>query len=169
LLSPVLLVLLAAGSVSGNEGNAGMESTVSVQPDRPSTQTTKDAIDPCALVTKAEAEEALGAPVGEAEKPKEANIPPSLATCRYVAKSGQHVSVLTITVRIGSSPSESKSGFESTKEMFTGAQPVPGIGDDAFWFGDQLNVLKGKVYLIIGGVERDKAAALAQTALKRLK
>jgi hypothetical protein len=77
------------------------------------------------------------------------------------------MSVLTITVRTGSSPSESKSGFESTKEMFEDAEAVPGIGDDAFWIGDQLNILKGNVYLIIGGVPQDKAKTLAQKALGR--
>src|SRR5687768_16486354 len=44
-----------------------------------------------ALVTSEEATQALGAAVGPAERPKEANHPPRMATCRYVAPPGNGV------------------------------------------------------------------------------
>jgi hypothetical protein len=58
------------------------------------------AIDPCALVTKAEVDEALGATSTE-ERPSEANYPPTLVTCRYTAPRGAGVAVMTVMVRTG--------------------------------------------------------------------
>ena len=126
-------------------------------------------IDPCALVTKAEAEEALGAPVGEAERPSEANIPPHLSSCRYTARRGAALAILTLMVRTGYGGSESKTGFESAKQQFPGAEAVAGIGEDAFFLGNQLNILQGNVYLTIGGdFDLETAKTLGQRALQRI-
>jgi hypothetical protein len=141
--------------------SSGKEVKSSTQTSRPRSR---------ALVTKAEAEEALGGPVGKLERPPEANIPPRLTTCRYVAQRGRGVAVMTVMVRMGYSGDESRLGFQSAKEQFAEAQATPGIGDDAFWVGNQLNILQGNVYLIIGGdLELDKAKILGQRALERLR
>ncbi len=162
LLSLGVLFLLGACSPSGDKKSSGKEVKSSTQ--------TSNVIDPCALVTKAEAEEALGGPVGKLERPPEANIPPRLTTCRYVAQRGRGVAVITVMVRMGYSGDESRLGFQSAKEQFAEAQAAPGIGDDAFWVGNQLNILQGNVYLIIGGdLELDKAKILGQRALARLR
>ena len=125
-------------------------------------------IDPCALVTAAEAADALGAQSAEPDRPAAANIPPGLVTCRYVAQRGQGVAVLTVMVRTGSE-SESRIGFESAREQFAAAQPAEGLGDDAFVLGDQLHVRKGPVHLQISGdIPGDVARRLAETALGRL-
>jgi hypothetical protein len=125
-------------------------------------------IDPCSLVTQAEAGAALGASAGAGERPTEANLPPRLATCRYIAPRGQGLAVMTVMVRQGERESESRIGFDQAKSQFPGAETVPGLGENAFWFGNQLNVLQGRVYLnITGDFDLATARQLAATALQR--
>ena len=159
-----LAVCLCAGCGGGSEESAqgdvasGQESSASAGGD----------IDPCALVTAAEAETVLEGPVGAGERPKEANFPPRLVTCRYVAKRGDRVAVMTVMVRRGDTDSEARIGFTQSKEQFPGAEAVSGLGQDAFWIGNQLNVLQGRDYLNIGGdFDRATAQQLAATALRR--
>ena len=126
-------------------------------------------IDPCALVTKEEAEKALGAPVREAERPSEANIPPRLFTCRYVAEKGDALAVMTVMVRRGYSESEARTGFQSSRELFPDAQDVPGLGDQSYWALNDLNIRRGDTHLVIGGdLDLETARSLGQTALQRL-
>jgi hypothetical protein len=127
-------------------------------------------LDPCALVTSAEATQALGAAVGPAERPKEANYPPRMATCRYVAPRGQGVAVMSVLVQRSDTADQARRGFQSAKEQFPGAAGVPGLGDDAFAVANQLNVLKGTVYLnITGDFDLATSKTLAQSALERLR
>ena len=128
-----------------------------------------EAIDPCSLVTRAEAGEALGGTAGEPERPAEANIPPVLATCRYTAPRGSAVAVMTVMVRRSADESESRIGFEQARDQFNGAEAVAGLGENAFWIGNQLHVLQGPVYLnITGDFDLTTARDLAATALQRL-
>lgn len=127
-------------------------------------------IDPCALVTSAEATDALGAAVGPAERPKEANYPPRMVTCRYVAPRGQGVAVMSVLIQQSDTASEARLGFQSAKEQFPGAAAVPGLGDDAFAMANQLNVLQGRIYLnITGDFDLATSRTLAQSALQRLR
>ena len=127
-----------------------------------------DATDPCTLVTVEEAAQALGAPA-QADRPREANIPPRLATCRYTADRDPALAVMTVMVRQGYSDSEAKTGFESAREQFAQAEAVNGLGDQAFQLGDQLHVLSGVTHLTIAGdIERAAARSLAEQALGRL-
>jgi Protein of unknown function (DUF3558) len=145
--------------------------------DKPSSAATQAApqvssagLDPCALVTSAEATQALGAAVGPAERPKEANHPPRMATCRYVASHGQGVAVMSVLVQLSDTANQAQRGFQSAKEQFPGAEVVPGLGDDAFAVANQLNVLKGTVYLnITGDFDLATSKTLAQSALERLR
>ncbi len=137
----------------------------------PQTQGSSDApeIDPCTLVTGDEAGSVLGASVAEGQRPSEANIPPRLVTCRYVAQRGEGMAVLTVMVRSSTNADEATTGFGMARDQYEGAQPVDGVGDEAFWLGNQLNVLEGPEYLIIGGdVELAQAKVLARQALQRL-
>jgi hypothetical protein len=157
--SAALGLTLLLSACGGNDGDSALTSA-----DLRAT----GAIDPCTLVSAEEAQAALGGPAGEPERPPEANIPPRLATCRYVAQRGQGVAVLTITTHIGSHAQESKIGFEAAREPFPDAQRIPDVADDAFWIGDQLHVLSEEIHFIIGGVELDRAKALAGSVLERL-
>ena len=126
--------------------------------------------DPCALVTSAEASQALGAAVGPAERPREANFPPRMTTCRYVAPRGQGVAVMTVLVQRSDTADQARRGFQSAKEQFPAATTVAGLGDDAFAMANQLNVLQGTVYLnITGDFDEATAKTLAQAALQRLR
>lgn len=112
---------------------------------------------------------ALGGSVAEAERPSAANLPPRLVTCRYVAQRGPGVAVMSVMVRRGERDSESRIGFEQAREQFPEAQGVDGLGESAFWYGNQLNVLQGRVCLnITGDFDLATASALASTALERL-
>jgi hypothetical protein len=125
------------------------------------------AIDPCALVTQAEADKALGGGAKQ-ERPGEANIPPNLVTCRYMAPRGEGLAVMTVMVRTGYSENEARSGFQGTRELGE-TETVTGLGDEAFWLADQLYVLKGVRSLTLAGdVERTTAEELARTAVNRL-
>ncbi len=127
-------------------------------------------VDPCSLVTSAEASEALGATAGPGERPKEANHPPRMVTCRYTAPRGQGVAVMTVLVQQSDTPSQARTGFQSAKAQFPGAEAVPGLGDEAFAMANQLNVLQGTRYLnITGDFDLATAKTLAQRALQRLR
>ena len=126
------------------------------------------AFDPCVLVTRAEADQALG---GDAavERPPEGNPAPNLATCRYTAQRGPGVAVLTVMVRTGYSENEAKTQFDGTKALGQ-AQPVANLGDDAFWLADQLWVLHGtRALTISGSIDKATGEGLARQAVARLK
>ena len=76
---------------------------------------------------------------------------------------------MSLIVRHGYSDAEAQSGFQATREVMPGADSVAGLGDDAFWLADQLNVLVGRRQLTLAG-DFDKATAerLARTAVSRL-
>jgi hypothetical protein len=164
---PGARALLAAACFLAGCGGSGQSPAETVKAG--ASPAASAAIDPCALVTKSEAETALGGAVAEAERPPEANIPARLATCRYVAQRGQAVAVMTVMVRQGESESESRIGFGQARDQFPAAEAVTGLGMDAFWIGNQLNVLQGRVYLnITGDFDQATARMLAATALTRL-
>jgi hypothetical protein len=126
------------------------------------------ALDPCTLVTRAEADQALGA-ASTPERPGEANIPPRLLTCRYTAPRGQGLAVMTVMVRAGYSDAEAKTTFQGMREVGP-TQPVAGLGDDAFWLADQLWILKGTRSISVSGdLDHATGEALARKALERLK
>ena len=165
LLGTAVLALLLLAGCGGTNGAAssGGASTQSAQQTQKTTDKTKPSsveIDPCSLVTKAEVEQALGVGVGQPEKPPEAPF-----SCRYTGEKGQGLAVLVVLVR----PGTTKSAFESVKEQFPGAENVSGAGDDAFFIGNQLNVLKGDTYLNVGGdASLEALQSLTQKALGRL-
>ena len=72
-------------------------------------------------------------------------------------------------VRRSDSDNEAQTGFQFARDQLPGAAPVAGLGDQAFALDNQLNVLRGRVYLnITGDVDLATARALAETALERL-
>ena len=153
----------------GGSGGAPADNASSAAA-QPAPQVSSTGLDPCALVTSAEATQALGAAVGPAERPKEANHPPRMATCRYVAPRGQGVAVMSVLVQRSDTADQARRGFQSAKEQFPGAAVVPGLGDDAFAIANQINVLQGTVYLnITGDFDLATSKTLAQSALERLR
>jgi Protein of unknown function (DUF3558) len=170
-MSLVTLVLCLSCFLSACGGSeAPPANNASSAATQPAPQVSSAGLDPCALVTSVEATQALGAAVGPAERPKEANHPPRMATCRYVAPRGQGVAVMSVLVQLSDTANQARRGFQAAKEQFPGATVVPGLGDDAFAMANQLNVLKGTVYLnITGDFDLETSKTLAQSALQRLR
>jgi len=140
-------------------------------------------LDACSLLTKAEVEAGVGRPVLAPQKEEAAN----LVICNYgdptaPTLQGRPLSqVLSISVFVGSdaqyyagAAAQARDSFEQGRKNAASVQPVPGLGDDAYW--DQvfrtLNVLKGKyevevtVGSDVGGME--VARAFAAKVLPRL-
>jgi hypothetical protein len=145
---------------------------------------TNEDIDACALVTTAEAAEALGVATAEADRPSAANIEtrsPSysggddivirLRTCRFTGERGPAIAVLTVMVRQSSDPIESKIGFQGMREAYSEwSTDMPGLGEQAFWV-EGLNVLLGGglQLSISGDIDGETARALASRAMERLR
>ena len=178
LLIPALL-LFGCGQGGDEPGTDGVDEGGAAQ--------AMDDLDPCSLVTAAEAADALGVEATEADRPAEANTEtrtPSysdgddtvvrLRTCRYTGNKGEGVAVLTVMVRHSSSPTEAEMGFESMRSTYAesmGVTDVPGVGDQAFWMSSppSLSVLSGQHQLSVGGdVDAGTARDLAAEALERL-
>jgi hypothetical protein len=162
MILPGLTVLFLVAACKGEERADSASSAAA-------NQTGAD-IDPCQLVTRAEAEQALAA-APDAERPSEANNE-YLATCRYVAPRGEGVVVLAVSV----SRQNGKVGFQNARRMEEEGfkiQSMSGLGDDAFWVADPLHtlyVLEGDTYLSLGGdVQLEQATPLARQALQRLR
>jgi hypothetical protein len=165
-----ILLILSFACLVPASGTGAAEGTTTVGARSSPSAAGQPSNDPCGLVTTEEAGNALGAPVGNPERPKEANFPPRMTTCRYVAKRERGVAVMSIMVRRSDSASEARAGFRAAREQFPKAEAVPGLGDESFWIANQLNVLSGTNYVnITGDVDRETAQSLARSALKRLK
>jgi hypothetical protein len=142
-------------------------------------QSAKGKIDPCALITKAEAEAALGEPVGEPQCDTSAS-PTGQALCvyssstsdRFVQISVTETSAMAETLRVQGESAGTI--YRATKDNYEPVTEVPGIGDDAFWGVPGLHVLKGDVYVCIAVGNTNKpenlelAQGLAEIAVPRL-
>ena len=123
----------------------------------------------CSLLTRDEAAIVLGGPVDQMEASADgANFPQGSGTCDYTNQGGG----LTIKVNF---TQLNKSDFEATMKDLN-AEPVAGVGDAAFWVGNELTILKGTVDLVIfplnltmdAATTLDKAKAIAPQILGRL-
>lgn len=167
------LCILTAPAACGGDGPGDAPGSDARQARSPA-EASGGANDPCALVTRAEAAEVLGAEPEE-ERPSELNND-YLAGCRYVAPRGGSVAVLVVKVSRQNGPI----GFENARrmeELGIEIQPVTGVGDDAFWVEDEmlapagtLYLLRDTIYLDIGGdVRLEEVRPLALRALERLR
>jgi hypothetical protein len=126
-------------------------------------------IDACSLVTKAEVEAAVGAPVTEPQKRQEANQ----TNCEFGdAKAPVFTTRLWVSVTTGASASQAKAEHDMNR-MFVAAdlRPVSGVGDDAFWNSrvTALWVLRGKhQFSIHRAPNPETAKSLALKILHRL-
>ncbi len=131
-------------------------------------QPAKNAINPCTLITKAEAEAAVGAQVGE---PKEDSYPP-LYGCRFEADVLKFVGISLIEFN---DEQQAEEAFQWEIDL-NHYEEVSGIGDRALKpeIGD-ISVLKGKYEVTISMVNDsdkeacyEKAKELAALAISRL-
>jgi len=146
------LLLLAACGGGGEEATPAAQqtrtpaATPSAQQTQAPAETPKPsagAIDPCALVTKADAEAILGRSLGE---PERGTIGP-FETCNY----GEGTFSDNVQVQVSSelyTLSGFDDGMKAAAELVDAeAKPVSGLGDKAYSIGEVLYVQKGDVTL----------------------
>lgn len=146
------------------------------------------AVDPCGLVTLAEAEAALGQAVLPPETRK-TNNPLGQVICFYAATAEDKVRFVQLSLvrDQGMAPQMRQQGysaarlFQDTKALLENPQEVPGLGQAAFFGGSGLkagaglHVLQRDAYLTITVASSDgehnlaQAKLLANKALERLK
>jgi hypothetical protein len=179
--------MLVPALLLGSCGQGGDESGAAGGAEESGAAQAVDDLDPCTLVTAAEAARALGVATAEADRPADGNTEtrtPSysggdetvvrLKTCRYTGSRDQGVAVLTVMARHSSSAAEAETGFESMRSTYAesvGVTDVADVGDQAFWMESppSLWLLRGQYQLSVSGdIDAATARALAAGALGRL-
>jgi hypothetical protein len=191
------LLLILAVAVLSSACNASAPASTSdgqpsVQSPTPTSEpTTQDpapantgGIDACSLLSKADAESILGAPVKDAEHPIEGSEAFTVTSCVYHAdidSSSDKVSLI-VSVSVNGDAQFVKTTFNSDKtsamDMF-GASSVDvlGVGDAAAWTGgsgNYLAVLKGDVFITLrvskyqGDTAPQPVVELAKLVVSRL-
>jgi hypothetical protein len=98
---------------------------------------------PCILITKQEAEQALGEPLGE---PTSGALAGTIS-CGFQPSPDRGV---LISITKGASKEDFEANVKQGAELLHAqAQPVPGVGDEAFWLEPYLIVLKSDVFFRI--------------------
>lgn len=162
----VALILLACGDDGG--GSDAPASTA--QAGRTgSAQPTPSPVDPCKLVTKAEAEATAGKALQDGVTPAGARG----LLCEFRAK--ETVPPSYVRVAVNQTPSEelARAAFENLRksQIDPPLQEVTGVGDEAVWMPGfkQLNVRKGRTIVAISGEGSiDAMKILAEKAFSRL-
>jgi hypothetical protein len=141
-------------------------------------------LDSCALLTQADAEALLGAPVAAPSADQFGGDDPqderAAAQCLYHT-SGEDYKSVSVLVRRGAPGEDARTGLQqirSTNAPGGTFDPVAGLGDDALWNhggdDDQLNAAKGR-FLVIASADLGKGVptleiskAAAERVLARL-
>ncbi|MHB1042081.1 MAG: hypothetical protein ACYC0Q_04505 [Eubacteriales bacterium] len=176
---PALLIfcvlLFAAGCGGSGKGVVPQDKTEGKK------DSAKVLISPCALLTKVEAEAALGEQVKEPES-RDTKNPLGQKICLYspVSDKSENFIQLSLVQNEGMTNTLREQGYnveqlyKETKENLAEVKPVSGIGDEAFWGTNGLHILKGNVYLNISVGNTSKpenlelAKDLARKAVDRL-
>ena len=150
-----------------------------VQPEAQSAQTASDdseAIDACSLISKAEAEEAVGLTFQDPESTPYDPVSKS-SECKFQTTdtSGGIASAGGLQVR-AERLSNPAANFAGLRELLGEGEEVSGVGDEAFYVASQLFVLSGthQVHVTVslfgnrGDERRDVAVKVAETILPRL-
>ncbi len=160
---------------------ASTTTTVAVDP------VTGNPIDPCSLLTTDEISAAMQTPVHEPVAGPQHGLPNPLGqrTCTWSTSESppRSLSVSVVTTqgaKLGGASGgdyTARSLFDDTKPLAEGVEPIPSLGDDAFFgavAGVQVSVVEGDVFLSVtvpfGLTDADAAAvrALAPAAVGRL-
>jgi hypothetical protein len=115
---------------------------------------------PCDLLTKAEAETLLKEAVSDGQTGK--GVMPAVSTCKYSFK--KKGATYGVTIKVATTDALRQEGFyNSAKDVFTRQKKarmlsedtakqmkaVPGLGDEAFWNGNDLWIIKGDYFVNI--------------------
>jgi len=126
-------------------------------------------IDPCALLTKAQIQAAVGQTVGDGKSNANAN-PAVGTTCQYVVGDYGAFSILVKAAGPGETAEKMMAELEKRK---TPVADAPGIGDRSFFSSPgygmlQLNTFEGSWYLIITMLVPGATEAAQKTAAEKL-
>lgn len=113
-------------------------------------------LEPCELISKAEAEEIMGTALKEGQYSENTVVGQKI--CLYEAAESGSFAFLQISLtqdafmapKVIAAGQSAKTIFSSIKEAFPDRESVGGIGDDAFLATPGLHLLKGDYYLTIG-------------------
>jgi hypothetical protein len=137
-------------------------------PAQPLTPAGVKKVDPCALVSKADIEQAVGSSAGD-PKPNASNA----AVCDFKVGDYGTVGLMTQRSRPGETPDKI---IAELKKRNIPVSNAPGIGDRSFFtspgYGmNQLNTFKGSNYLIITllipGAGEEKQKAIAEKVMRK--
>lgn len=121
-----LLALMAAACSGGATSNPAATGTPLTNATAAASAGASGSADPCALVTSAEAQAAIGVPVATV-KPKDEG---GEQVCEYTSADGRTSLVVTLYDRVGD-------GEDTTSfELAFAGQPVSGVGSDARFNAD---------------------------------
>ncbi|MCC6387264.1 MAG: hypothetical protein IT302_07785 [Dehalococcoidia bacterium] len=167
----------SAGSAgSGSSGGTTNVSTRGSSSGSGASSSSSGAIKACALVTKADAERALGEPVNAGEEHPGRN---NTSECTYNSTGNYGANV--VFVYAGKGPNE-RPAYDLAKRTLSRPEAISGIGDDAFAINldapvTQVHFVKGDSYVTVAIThlqlpqpERaQRARALAATVLANLR
>lgn len=163
-------IVAALAVACGNDSGVDDEPASTAQAGRTGTTlATPSPIDPCKLVTRAEAEATAGKTLQEGAIPTGARG----LLCEFRAKEG--VPAAYVRVAVNQTPSEelARAAFENLRksQIDPPLQEVNGVGDEALWMPGfrQLNVRAGRTIVAISGEGSiDAMKTLAEKAFSRL-
>jgi hypothetical protein len=165
---PAILLLILTACNQNNQSKT--ESNSPAQPATNAATTTTsagaDLPDPCKLLTKGEAEAVLG----EAVRDPEPRSLGGVRICEYYT-AAVHGGITPLWVHIAVAP-EQRSSWDAGKKLHVDskeARPVAGIGDDAYFLLDDLDVLSKQRSITIGVMKNvdkpDHAKAVADAEI----
>lgn len=180
----LLLAGIATGCGGTKKQTAGQDSTsapaatqVTVQQTPASAEpqvkveTPRTKVDPCTLLTKAEAAAALGEAAKDGEYPKQVVVDPlGISSCLFGAVAPASIGLVQVQLIQNGSMDEktrkhgmtAKRIFEEARKLSDGsARPVAGVGDEAMLEGFDIRVLKGDSHLYISLMRRGMAPGTA--------
>lgn len=153
LLAMLALLVGCAGPVGGNGGDGDDSSTSTDSADSGGTDDSSDSgdsdesngvVDPCTLIPDAALEAALGGPIA-AER--EIYQQSSSRLCR-IQTTADPPAILSVDLS-----ATGRDGFEVSRgykdDIPDLYQELPGVGEDAFAFGHEVTVLKGRFFVVI--------------------
>jgi hypothetical protein len=166
---PVVALVLAAACGSGTSDQAPPGATAAKAAARAMATAAPGALDASQVLTKADAEAVLGKEVGD---PTVSNTAGVVSTCNYMAKD---LTGLHLLIRAAASPDAARVIFEEARKQAEAMsrvepEPVSGLGDAAYWAGgdlNQLNVVKGRYWMIFSAPMADHPLELTKQAAER--
>ena len=176
LLSGVLFLFAGCGSDSGDYSNNQSSAASSGESAGSSGgRQSETKIDACSLLTKAEVEAVVG---GAAEAPTQTETMYGGKSCTYMAATTS-IAAPTVQVLIWPQAYTMKQLQEGLKENagVSSFQPVPGVGEEAYWTSDTLYVRRGNVIFSVAaanlkqqpsGTSLEVSKDLAQKAIQRI-